>query len=188
MNELALKGNYSSQAAGSLSDGFVLLNSFFKPVFVNHVAARILSYPQRLETRDCVDFLADRIRSLFPPDETGLSSVSTTTFRSGRRTYEGRAYRVNAVARGDSQVSVAILLQRKQRALTSLVEISHRFNLTTREQQVLEHLTHGMTTKEIAVGLEISPNTVKNFVRMLMVKMGVSTRSGLVGKAFGTDD
>jgi DNA-binding CsgD family transcriptional regulator len=30
--------------------------------------------------------------------------------------------------------------------------------------------------------MQISPNTVKTFVRLIMVKMGVSTRSGLVGK------
>jgi DNA-binding CsgD family transcriptional regulator len=32
--------------------------------------------------------------------------------------------------------------------------------------------------------MAISPNTVKAFLRMIMVKMGVSTRSAIVGKAF----
>jgi DNA-binding CsgD family transcriptional regulator len=39
-----------------------------------------------------------------------------------------------------------------------------------------------LTSKEIATRLEISPNTVKAFVRLVMVKMGVTTRSGIVGK------
>ncbi len=41
-------------------------------------------------------------------------------------------------------------------------------------------------SKEIAERLKISPNTVKAFVRLVMVKMGVTTRSAVVGKLFGS--
>ena len=40
----------------------------------------------------------------------------------------------------------------------------------------------GLTSKEIAVRMKISPNTVKAFLRLVMVKMKVSTRSGIAGK------
>jgi len=43
-------------------------------------------------------------------------------------------------------------------------------------------LTLGLTSKEIASRMNISPNTVKAFFRMVMTKMLVSTRSGIVGK------
>jgi DNA-binding CsgD family transcriptional regulator len=33
--------------------------------------------------------------------------------------------------------------------------------------------------------MKISPNTVKAFLRIVMVKMGVSTRSGILGKVIG---
>jgi len=39
-----------------------------------------------------------------------------------------------------------------------------------------------MTTKEMATALTLSPNTIKSFLRLIMAKMGVSTRSGIVGK------
>ena len=39
--------------------------------------------------------------------------------------------------------------------------------------------------KEIAIRMNISPNTVKAFLRLVMVKMGVSTRSGIVGRVVG---
>jgi hypothetical protein len=44
----------------------------------------------------------------------------------------------------------------------------------------------GLTTKEIAARIRISPNTVKSFLRSIMLKMGVTTRSGIVGKAIAT--
>jgi len=45
-------------------------------------------------------------------------------------------------------------------------------------------LMDGLTSKEIAVRMNVTPNTVKTFVRLIMSKMAVSTRSGIVGKIF----
>jgi DNA-binding CsgD family transcriptional regulator len=45
-------------------------------------------------------------------------------------------------------------------------------------------LIQGLTNKEIAGRMNISPNTVRAFIRMVMGKLGVSTRSGIVGIVF----
>jgi DNA-binding CsgD family transcriptional regulator len=42
----------------------------------------------------------------------------------------------------------------------------------------------GLTSKELATRMNISPNTVKAFLRLIMIKMGVTTRAGIVGKLF----
>jgi DNA-binding CsgD family transcriptional regulator len=44
-------------------------------------------------------------------------------------------------------------------------------------------LVDGLTSKQIADRMTISTNTVKAFLRLIMIKMGVSTRAGIVGKA-----
>ena len=46
----------------------------------------------------------------------------------------------------------------------------------------MSHLLQGLTSKEIAREMDISPYTVKTYVRLVMIKMGVTTRSGIVGK------
>jgi DNA-binding CsgD family transcriptional regulator len=63
--------------------------------------------------------------------------------------------------------------------------VSSQFGLTRREQETIQLLLQGLTSKEIAERMGISPNTVKAFLRLVMVKMGVSTRSGIVGKIVG---
>ncbi len=63
-----------------------------------------------------------------------------------------------------------------------VVIIAARFNLTARERETVGFLIEGLTSKEIAGHMNISPNTVKAFIRLIMVKMGVSTRSGIIGK------
>jgi DNA-binding CsgD family transcriptional regulator len=54
--------------------------------------------------------------------------------------------------------------------------------LTPREREALILLTEGLTSKEIAQRMNISAHTVKGFVHLIMLKLGVTTRSGIVGK------
>lgn len=49
--------------------------------------------------------------------------------------------------------------------------------LTEREQEVVEHVAEGLTNKEIARKLEISPATVKVHVERLIAKLGVADRT-----------
>jgi DNA-binding CsgD family transcriptional regulator len=63
-----------------------------------------------------------------------------------------------------------------------LLDLLTRFQLTDRDAEAVRHLAEGRTSKEIAQRMSISPNTVKTFLRLVMIKMGVKTRSGVVGK------
>jgi DNA-binding CsgD family transcriptional regulator len=175
---------HTSQAAAN-SEGFLLLDSSLSPVFANRVAAEILSYPDQPETYEKLDdYLAARVRATLRTGGSSRFPTLVSEFRSGRRLYQCRSYRVNPLAAKDSQGCFAIILERGSKGSFSIARVTERFRLTTREQEVLQYLLNGLTTKQIAVGMEISPNTVKAFLRMIMVKMGVSTRSGIVGKAF----
>lgn len=171
------------------SEGFLLLDSALRPVFFNRLAAEILAFPQKPESlKDLRSFLSAKIHStLFQVQGTRAPSL-VSEFQSGRRRYLCRAYRLGTQVNGNGHgdASVAVILERFSGGSFSLDQVGDRFHLTIREQEVLKHLLVGRTTKEIATGMEISPHTVKAFLRMIMVKMGVSTRSGIVGKAFTT--
>jgi DNA-binding CsgD family transcriptional regulator len=91
---------------------------------------------------------------------------------------------LTAQTNGTSQRTKVLLLERNLSRVNALSSASRLFGFTLRENQTVELLLQGLTSKEIASRLGISPNTVKAFVRMVMVKMGVTTRSGIVGKLF----
>jgi len=76
-----------------------------------------------------------------------------------------------------------VLIERGAGESFSAVQVSEKYHLTSREQQVLMYLLEGLTSKQIAERMKISANTVKVFLRLIMIKMGVSTRAGIVGKA-----
>jgi DNA-binding CsgD family transcriptional regulator len=181
----AVAMKHASSEASANTEGFLLLNSGLSPIFVNRAAAEILSYPHKLEAhKNLDDYLASRVRASLVSGEPSRAPKLVSEFQSGRRLYHCRAYRVTGLGQGDSECSYAIILERGSNGSFSMAQVSERFHLTVREREVLQYLLNGLTTKEIASGMEISPNTVKAFLRMIMVKMGVSTRSAIVGKAF----
>src|SRR5262249_53759364 len=53
--------------------------------------------------------------------------------------------------------------------------------LTRREQQIVERLRAGMTNREIGRALGISTHTVRNTLARLFQRVGVATRSELMG-------
>jgi len=167
------------------SEGLLLLDHSMNPIFVDPAATQVLVYPQKPEAqKNLRSYLTGRIRStLFSQQPTGPALVSR--FQSGRRTYWCRSFEVSSMANGHSQICRAVLFGRASAAKSaSFAQLSERFRLTTREQEVAQFLLQGLTSKEIGMRMQISPNTVKAFLRLIMMKMGVSTRSGIVGKAF----
>lgn len=60
--------------------------------------------------------------------------------------------------------------------------VRKQFGLTRREAEVTFCLTKGLTNKEIANALSLSPETVHDYVKQVMKKLDTSTRAGVVGK------
>ena len=58
------------------------------------------------------------------------------------------------------------------------------YRLTQREQDVLQFLARGMSTAEMTQQLGISPHTVRDHIKSLFGKVGVSSRAELVARIF----
>lgn len=56
-------------------------------------------------------------------------------------------------------------------------------SLTTREREVLDLLSQGLSNKQIANRLVLSPRTVEHHIAGLYAKLGVHTRAGAIGLA-----
>jgi DNA-binding NarL/FixJ family response regulator len=78
-------------------------------------------------------------------------------------------------------------LAETQRLNVDATQVAQQFRLTQREGQVVECLSQGLTSKGIASRLNISPNTVKAFLRVIMLKLKVGTRAAIIQKLFESD-
>jgi DNA-binding CsgD family transcriptional regulator len=163
--------------------GFLLADSGLCPLSFNAEAIAILSYPDKLANPAHAQVhLAAEIRSKLVNQQVHSESHFVHEFRSGRRRYFCRAFFVDSGAKDPSHASIAILLERGPSGLVAMSHVSRQFNLTQREREVLEYTLQGLTSKAIANRMNISRNTVRAFLRMIMVKTGVSSRSAMVGK------
>ncbi len=164
--------------------GLLLVDSAtLKPFAFNSEVLQILAYPSDPRAIKHVQgFLTDLInaqlvrRNAPPP---GFASE----FSSGNRKYKCRVFRLEKQGNGTS-APVALLFERSPSTDAALFQASKDFNLTPREQRTVQLLLDGLTSKEIATRMNVSPNTVKTFLRLIMVKMGTSTRSGVLSKLF----
>jgi DNA-binding CsgD family transcriptional regulator len=167
--------------------GFLLTDFLLNPISFNAEAIEILSYPEKLADLARSElFLTEKIRStLISPRPSGESRF-VTEFRSGRRRYFCRTFIVDSAAKEPFRPSIAILLERGPSGLVPLSRVCQQFRLTQREREVLEFLLQGMSSKVIASRMNLSPSTVKAFLRLIMIKTGSSSRSGIVGKILMT--
>jgi DNA-binding CsgD family transcriptional regulator len=171
------------EAPSRLAAGFLLMDTSLNPISVNAEAVQILSFPDNLANlRRPGVFLAGRIRSLLINRQSSSESPFVTEFRSGRRRYFCRAFLVGSNTKKPSRPSLAVLLERGPSEVIPLSQVSEQFNLTQREREALGHLLQGLGGKEIANRMNISPNTVKAYLRLIMTKMGVCSRSAIFGK------
>lgn len=167
--------------------GLLLMDSSLHPISFNAEAIQILGYPDKLaKLRHAEVFLGEKIRSTLLSGGRLGDTPFVTEFRSGRRHYFCRAFLVDAHSKDPSHPSIAVLLERGPSVLIPMSQVFQQFNLTQREGEALTYLLQGLSSKEIANRMNVSPNTVKAFLRLIMIKTGVSSRSAVMGKIMMT--
>ncbi len=165
--------------------GFLVLDTTNRPIYFNSEALRVLTYPLRMkEVEDPGKFLSQAIQPMFLDSPSPIQSALTVDFRSGQRRYVCRLFPLVRNTGKPSPGITGLLIERSVHKSVDVSAAAQQFHLTHREQQTVTFLMDGLTSKEIANRMNVSPNTVKTFLRLVMVKMGVSTRSGIMRKIF----
>jgi DNA-binding CsgD family transcriptional regulator len=101
--------------------------------------------------------------------------------RDGR----GRWLLLHATAMsGAGDDSVALVIEPAKSAEVAPILID-AYSLTARERDVLSAVARGSSTAEIAAELFLSPHTVRDHVKAVFEKFGVSSRGELVARVFG---
>jgi DNA-binding CsgD family transcriptional regulator len=166
--------------------GFLLLDNELNLLASNDPALQIFCFPNDVSRiKQPKVLLADRVRATLVDRQHRDRKVFVKEIQSGKRRYICKVFQVNYNGDSGVQPAFAVLLERSANRGFSPAELFEQFALTQRECETVGYLVQGLTSKEIAARMNISPNTVKAFLRLVMVKMKVSTRSGIAGKISG---
>jgi DNA-binding CsgD family transcriptional regulator len=159
--------------------GLVLMDLSLKPIAYDRGAAAILLNKGYTSIKSESRFLLPReiLETIGDSRPNDLSSVKMN-FRLGNSEYNCRTYFMEP--EGGLPAMVALHLERVSSLSDAVCAVAAKYRLTEREQEALRGITRGMSTKELAESMKISPNTVKVFMRLIMIKMGVTTRGAMV--------
>jgi DNA-binding CsgD family transcriptional regulator len=163
--------------------GIFLIDMSLSPIGSDRGATRILKSPEAdaagARPRVSIpDEILDFIRNRSPAD----GSCFTAYFLIGQRRYRCRSYVVQCEYPSLGPSLLAVHLEADVSGNDPISEIATNYRLTEREEEALRGIALGLTTKELAHRMEISPNTVKAFVRLIMIKLGVTTRGAIMVK------
>lgn len=162
--------------------GVLIANSELQLLHCNAEAASILAYPKK--PPHTLTQNAALPATLLQSNLSQAGPSSGVEFISGRRRYLCRSFRLDLKSAGNntSLPLIVAMLDRVQAEPLDITRWGERFQLTGREREAVTHLLRGLTSKEIAQAMHISPNTVKSFLKMVRVKVGASSRAGIVAK------
>ncbi len=146
-----------------------------------HAAVVDLSLANTLAPTDNVDGL----RLLGACNEVGVETIVVSGIASPAQTE--RIYNdYNAYAFFEKQAfERTAFIHTLDEALANQLVGTSLDILTEREREVLDLLVQGMTNKQIAQDLVISPNTVKRHLKAIFAKLEVVNRAAAVAKAVG---
>ena len=104
---------------------------------------------------------------------------------AGPRDYSCRVSVTKPRRDSAAEPMLVLHLKREVSVIDTVHRVGQEYHLTDREQEALIGVSMGLTSKQLGVRMNVSPNTVKAFLRLIMLKMGATTRSGVVGKLLG---
>jgi len=170
-------------SANSPKAGLLLMDLSLKPIAYDRGAAAILksqSYPTVqpeppfFPPREVLEMVGD-----LKPNEQPSKKM---TFRLGKSDYSCTSYLMESQEGVPARTMVALHIEKIVSVTDAVSAVATKYNLTEREGQALSGLSMGLCSKKLAEKMNISPNTVKVFLRLIMIKMGVSSRGGIVAE------
>ena len=139
------------------------------------------------ELRDDGDGVPTPLFALVARARACAAGLERTPARLRIRDRRGRWIVVHAsvLSGADSDDDAVALVFEAAKSAEVAPIVIEAFGLTKRERDVLGAIARGSTTAEIAAELFLSPHTVRDYVKTVFEKVGVSSRGELVARLFG---
>jgi DNA-binding CsgD family transcriptional regulator len=171
-----------------IESGLLLCDLALQPIASDSGALSILrQHDDYAENGGALPSLPHEIREAIRRGRSADRGAGTVLVRIGLHHYRCRFYLIHSVHPALSPAVVAVHLHsvtlNNDDPVKRIVSI---YRLTKREQEALGGIALGLTTKELADRMQVSPNTVKSFVRLITVKMGVSSRAEIMVRLLET--
>jgi len=164
-------------------EGLVLTDSSFGSVAFDRGSAAIFRHRTHQIKPGSASHFPAQVQELAQHRPAGPPYVKTQ-FRIGKKDYVCQAHVLEACEPGVflTDPVIALHIEEVSPANDPVTAIAAKYGLTEREQEALRGISLGLTNHELADRMNISSNTVRAYVRLIMSRMGVSTRGAIIAK------
>jgi DNA-binding CsgD family transcriptional regulator len=168
----------------AVTEGIILADASLRPVALDRGAASLFR-PAQTRGRGEPPVAPEDILQAFRGRIGSNLNGSIARFRIGKQGYVGRAFLLEPSSGSPQHRLIAIHIERDVSPSDAVCRVATDYDLTDREKETLIGISRGLTYKEVAEQMNISPNTVKAFLRLIMIKMGVTHRGAIITKLLG---
>lgn len=166
-----------------VDQGILIVDFSLNIIAADCGAASILADTNRpLQDQGRVTWLSITTLDALRASEPGQRAPFRVAFRIGNHLYSCSTYVVEPKNGLINGTLLALHLTRETQIQDILRQIGTEYRLTNRERQALAGISLGLTSKQMADQMNISPNTVKAFTRLIMLKMGVASRTAILSR------
>jgi len=167
-------------------EGIVVADIHFKLIAIDRQAEAILNdLAGQASSVDGPVSLPAEILNLLSAHPLNDLDTMHVHLSAGTRDYSCRVSVTKPRRDNAAEPLLVLYLKREVSVIDTVHRVGQEYHLTEREQEALIGVSMGLTSKQLGVRMNVSPNTVKAFLRLIMLKMGATTRSGVVGKLLG---
>lgn len=178
--------------SGLAEQGFAIIDRGCQPIAMDAGAASILSAASDVSRGGDAASTPDRL----PPAvlehvrRMGLHDPASKEVRfiAANHCYTARACVMQSGDTATSGAWIALRFERDAERSDALAELSMTCGLTDREREALSAIAIGLTSKEAAHRMNISPATVKVFLRLIKLKTGARNRADIVARLLDPRD
>jgi len=168
-----------AQPSPDVESGLILLDSACAIVALDPGAATILKCYRSRKGQRAYSIEPNILETL---QRLSDSSGREDVLRIGFEEFVCRSYALESHDTSLPQPLVALLLEKHWKARDAIDEVGVQYRLTKREQQAVRGLSLGLSTKVLAARMNIKPSTLRAFLRLIKIKMGVPTRAEIMVK------
>jgi len=167
-------------SVNTVSEGIVIVDAGFRPIGIDAGAEAIFGGLRGNGNSNGNHGLPQQVLDLLRSHDTHESNGSPLYLTDGRCHYNCRVFVVRPAV--GAEPILALYLRREVSIVDAAHQVAVEYGLTDREEEALIGLALGLSSKEVASRMNISPNTVKAFVRLAMIKMGAKSRAVVFAK------
>jgi DNA-binding CsgD family transcriptional regulator len=172
----------SEHVFAEFEPGLLLVDSSFNAIACNREAFKILRTSHSGHHEGSTIRIPEKLLEELRKSEQGAQAGEVTWVSPAKSKYLCHVIVMEPFEQRAAGHHILLVMRRHFSLEDALHEVAAEFKLTEREREALEGISKGMNGRELAKSMKISPNTVKAYMHLIMVKMNVATRAAMIAK------